>query len=258
MKTIHSNILTFIFLGGFSAFNFAQKNPDQFTHEVRIQELENQIGKVAVLQDSVKLLRNELAGVSKKMETIQLMNSDLSLQLAEMRNSMVELRKKQAELQAKSEKPTEKPAEPKEIAKVEAPKNEKPVEKPVEKVTEKTVEKVAEKPSEKPVEKVTEKPAEKVVETKPAEKPEEKATDRIRTNNVELPNYKLKKEATLCLKMNVNEEGAVTEATVVPGKTTLTDKKVIDEVIKKVKEQVVYKKEPGVKQSMVYYTITVK
>jgi hypothetical protein len=80
---------------------------------------------------------------------------------------------------------------------------------------------------------------------------------RVRMNNVSVEHIKIDVDATIYLKLTVNENGDVVSGKNIPSKTTATDYRVIAQVIAAVKSQVKYNKDPGSGLVFVYYTVKV-
>lgn len=83
--------------------------------------------------------------------------------------------------------------------------------------------------------------------------------ERVRLTNLKsnpkTPNSSICK---IALKLTVDERGVVVSASLVRAQTTTTNQILIDEVIDLVKKEVKYKKKPGARNEVAYYTVTVQ
>jgi hypothetical protein len=81
--------------------------------------------------------------------------------------------------------------------------------------------------------------------------------NRIRMNDPVLPSYDIDQDATLTLKLTINDMGEITGAIVVKSRSTLSDQRIINSVIAEIRRQVKYKADPGSPSAQVYLTVNV-
>lgn len=80
---------------------------------------------------------------------------------------------------------------------------------------------------------------------------------RIRVNDVSLPSYDIEFDSNINLKLTINANGDVVNASCIKSKTTCTDQRIINQVINEVMKQVKYKKEAGAGMVFMYYTVQI-
>jgi hypothetical protein len=78
---------------------------------------------------------------------------------------------------------------------------------------------------------------------------------RVRTNNVSTPQYDIDVDCRVVLKLSINEEGIVTDCRSIKSVTTCTNQSIINDVIRLVKQQVRFNKDPGSPLVQADYTI---
>lgn len=81
--------------------------------------------------------------------------------------------------------------------------------------------------------------------------------DRIQINDPILPTYNTDVDLKVHLKLTVDGEGNVLSAICIKSKTTTTDQTIINDVIREVKKQVKYKKDPEGKLAYCYLTVKI-
>ncbi len=79
--------------------------------------------------------------------------------------------------------------------------------------------------------------------------------NRIRLNDPSLPSYDIDQDATLTLKLTINDMGEITGAIVVKSRSTLSDQRIINSVIAEIRRQVKYKADPGSPSVQVFLTV---
>ncbi len=85
------------------------------------------------------------------------------------------------------------------------------------------------------------------------------AGERVRLANLHSqPKTPNDERCKIAFKLTVDAQGKVLRADVIRSKTTATKQRLIDEVIGLVKKEVRYKKKPGARNEIVYYTVTVQ
>ena len=82
--------------------------------------------------------------------------------------------------------------------------------------------------------------------------------DRIRIKDPILPRYNTDVDLKVHLKLIVAGDGSVINAVCIKSKTTTTDQTIINDVIREVKKQVLYKKDPEGRSGVCYYTVNIK
>jgi hypothetical protein len=78
---------------------------------------------------------------------------------------------------------------------------------------------------------------------------------RVRTNNVSTPQYDIDVDCRVGLKLTINAEGIVTDCRSIKSVTTCTNQSIINDVIRLVKQQVRFNKDPGSPLVQADYTI---
>lgn len=82
-------------------------------------------------------------------------------------------------------------------------------------------------------------------------------TKRIRMNDVQLYDLKYDQDVTVYLKLVIDAEGNVANASYVAGKSTTSDQALISKIVNAVKTQVKYNKVPGAALTSVFYTVRI-
>jgi|688.fasta_scaffold81136_4 hypothetical protein len=82
--------------------------------------------------------------------------------------------------------------------------------------------------------------------------------NRIRINDPVLPKYNTDVSLKIHLKLTVAGDGSVMNAVCIKSKTTTTDQTIINDVIREVKKQVKYKKDPAGRSDINYLTVKVR
>lgn len=80
---------------------------------------------------------------------------------------------------------------------------------------------------------------------------------RVRLNNVSTPQYDLDVDCRVGLKLTINAEGIVTDCRSIKSVTTCTNQTIINDVIRLVKQQVRFNKDPGSPLVQADYTIKI-
>jgi len=81
---------------------------------------------------------------------------------------------------------------------------------------------------------------------------------RTRLNDASLPSYDTDFDSRIHLKLTINSNGDVVNASIIQSKTTCTDQRIINQVIAEVKRQVKYKKDPGAGLVYAFYTVQIE
>lgn len=68
---------------------------------------------------------------------------------------------------------------------------------------------------------------------------------RVRLNNISAPSYNIDVDCIIALKLTINSEGIVTDCHLMKSVTTCTNQTIINDVIRLVKQQVRFNKDPG-------------
>lgn len=85
-----------------------------------------------------------------------------------------------------------------------------------------------------------------------------KRKERVRFTNINIESLEIKEEATIYLKLTIDEMGRVIYVQNIRSKTTTTDQVLINKIMDAVKKQVRYSKDPGSPIVKQFYTIKVK
>ena len=80
---------------------------------------------------------------------------------------------------------------------------------------------------------------------------------RLRLNNAVLPKYDIDYDSNISLQLTINANGEVVAAKCITSKTTCSDQRIINQVIKEVIRQVRYKKEVGAGLEYTFYTVKI-
>ncbi len=80
---------------------------------------------------------------------------------------------------------------------------------------------------------------------------------RLRLNNAVLPKYDMDFDSNISLQLTINANGEVVAAKCITSKTTCSDQRIINQVIKEVIRQVRYKKEVGAGLEYTFYTVKI-
>ena len=78
---------------------------------------------------------------------------------------------------------------------------------------------------------------------------------RVRMNNVSTPQYNIDVDCRVGLKLTINSDGIVTDCRTIKSVTTCTNQTIINDVIRLVKQQVRFNKDPGAPLEQAVYTI---
>lgn len=82
--------------------------------------------------------------------------------------------------------------------------------------------------------------------------------NRTRMNNVSLPAYETDDDGDICLMLTVDASGDVVEAKYIKSKSTVTDQRIINDVIAKVRNQVKFNKVQNAPAYQAYYTVRIE
>jgi hypothetical protein len=81
---------------------------------------------------------------------------------------------------------------------------------------------------------------------------------RVRLNDPVLPEYEINYASQVYLQLNINGNGEVVNAKCIKSKSTCSDQKIIDDVIRQVIKQVKYKKDPSTALAITYITLNIR